>query len=186
MIGEFELPEEIVDRKVTKMKMISPSNREVDVGRTLSETEYIGMCRREVLDNFLRQRASKAGANIINGLFMRLEQVLRACMCKRCGALAWMTNPAHRLFRTVSSCLHCSAAAGKPLQAFCSSAGACFRPLGLKGQQACKACTQQLSRLHAALCGLLLTCGSPRAERGGGPVHDALQRLPGGQQGGQA
>jgi geranylgeranyl reductase len=27
------------------MKMISPSNREVDVGRTLSETEYIGMCR---------------------------------------------------------------------------------------------------------------------------------------------
>ena len=37
MIGEFDLPEEIVDRKVTKMKMISPSNREVDVGRTLSE-----------------------------------------------------------------------------------------------------------------------------------------------------
>jgi hypothetical protein len=27
------------------MKMISPSNREVDVGKTLSETEYIGMCR---------------------------------------------------------------------------------------------------------------------------------------------
>lgn len=30
------------------MKMISPSNRAVDVGQTLSETEYIGMCRREV------------------------------------------------------------------------------------------------------------------------------------------
>lgn len=75
MIGEFNLPEEIVDRKVTKMKMISPSNREVDVGRTLSEKEYIGMCRREVLDNFLRQRASKSGAKLINGLFMRLEQV---------------------------------------------------------------------------------------------------------------
>ena len=29
------------------MKMISPSNRAVDVGQTLSETEYIGMCRRE-------------------------------------------------------------------------------------------------------------------------------------------
>ena len=76
MIGEFDLPEEIVDRKVTKMKMISPSNREVDVGRTLSEKEYIGMCRREVMDDFLRKRAGKAGANIINGLFMRLEQVL--------------------------------------------------------------------------------------------------------------
>jgi geranylgeranyl reductase len=34
-----------VTLQVTKMKMISPSNREVDVGKTLSETEYIGMCR---------------------------------------------------------------------------------------------------------------------------------------------
>jgi hypothetical protein len=33
-----------VHPQVTKMKMISPSNREVDVGKTLSETEYIGMC----------------------------------------------------------------------------------------------------------------------------------------------
>ena len=48
MVDEFDLPQEIIDRKVTKMKMISPSNREVDVGKTLSETEYIGMCRREV------------------------------------------------------------------------------------------------------------------------------------------
>ncbi|KAK9796700.1 hypothetical protein WJX73_004853 [Symbiochloris irregularis] len=74
MVGEFDLPPEIIDRKVTKMKMISPSNREVDVGRTLSETEYIGMCRREVLDNYLRNRAKENGAQIINGLFMRLEQ----------------------------------------------------------------------------------------------------------------
>lgn len=57
MIEEFDLPMEIVDRKVTKMKMISPSNRAVDVGQTLSETEYIGMCRREVFDDFLRRRA---------------------------------------------------------------------------------------------------------------------------------
>ncbi len=49
MVDEFDIPAEIIDRKVTKMKMISPSNREVDVGKTLSETEYIGMCRREVL-----------------------------------------------------------------------------------------------------------------------------------------
>ena len=48
MVDEFDLPADIIDRKVTKMKMISPSNREVDVGKTLSETEYIGMCRREV------------------------------------------------------------------------------------------------------------------------------------------
>ena len=35
MVDEFELPPEIVDRRVRKMKMISPSGREVDVGRTL-------------------------------------------------------------------------------------------------------------------------------------------------------
>lgn len=48
MVEEFDLPMEIIDRRVTKMKMISPSNREVDVGKTLNEKEWIGMCRREV------------------------------------------------------------------------------------------------------------------------------------------
>lgn len=73
MVEEFDLPMEIIDRKVTKMKMISPSNREVDVGRTLSDREWIGMCRREVFDDFLRKRAEKAGANVINGLMMRMD-----------------------------------------------------------------------------------------------------------------
>jgi geranylgeranyl reductase len=54
--------------------MISPSNREVDVGKTLSETEWIGMCRREVFDDYLRKRAQKNGAKLLNGLFMRSEQ----------------------------------------------------------------------------------------------------------------
>lgn len=48
MVEEFDLPLEIIDRRVTKMKMISPSNREVDVGKTLNDKEWIGMCRREV------------------------------------------------------------------------------------------------------------------------------------------
>jgi hypothetical protein len=50
--------------QVTKMKMISPSNREVDVGKTLSDREWIGMCRREVMDDFLRKRAAKLGAKV--------------------------------------------------------------------------------------------------------------------------
>lgn len=73
MVGEFELPEEIIDRKVTKMKIISPSNRSVNVGGTLNEKEYIGMCRREVLDAFLRDRAKNLGAQIINGLMMSMK-----------------------------------------------------------------------------------------------------------------
>jgi geranylgeranyl reductase len=74
MVEEFDLPQSIIDRKVTKMKMISPSNREVDVGKTLSETEYIGMCRREVFDAYLRERAEKNGAKLENGLMKRIEQ----------------------------------------------------------------------------------------------------------------
>lgn len=73
MVGEFDLPEEIIDRKVTKMKMISPSNREVDVGQTLNEKEYIGMLRREVLDDYLRKRAGENGATIINGLTKTIQ-----------------------------------------------------------------------------------------------------------------
>lgn len=39
------------------MKMISPTNREVDIGQTLAADEYIGMVRREVMDGFMRDRA---------------------------------------------------------------------------------------------------------------------------------
>ncbi|ERN42324.1 geranylgeranyl reductase [Rubidibacter lacunae KORDI 51-2] len=72
MVSEFELPPEIVDRRVRKMKMISPSNVEVDIN-LINEGEYIGMCRREVLDGFLRQRAARLGAQLINGTVYALE-----------------------------------------------------------------------------------------------------------------
>jgi geranylgeranyl reductase len=73
MVGEFDLPLDIIDRRVTKMKMISPSNVAVDIGQTLKPHEYIGMVRREVLDNYLRNRASENGANVINGLFLKMD-----------------------------------------------------------------------------------------------------------------
>ncbi|KAL5064801.1 hypothetical protein RYX36_026538 [Vicia faba] len=73
MVGEFDLPLDIIDRRVTKMKMISPSNVAVDIGRTLKPHEYIGMVRREVLDDYLRNRAKDNGANIINGLFLKMD-----------------------------------------------------------------------------------------------------------------
>lgn len=73
MVSEFDLPPEIIDRRVRKMKMISPSNVEVNIGSTLKDDEYIGMCRREVLDGFLRDRAAKMGAKLINGTVHGLE-----------------------------------------------------------------------------------------------------------------
>ncbi|XP_060205071.1 geranylgeranyl diphosphate reductase, chloroplastic [Lycium barbarum] len=73
MVGEFDLPLDIIDRKVTKMKMISPSNVAVDIGQTLKPHEYIGMVRREVLDAYLRERAAEAGASVLNGLFLKMD-----------------------------------------------------------------------------------------------------------------
>ncbi len=73
MVDEFDLPQNIIDRQVRKMKMISPSNIEVNIGSTLKDDEYIGMCRREVLDGFLRDRAAKLGANLINGTVYQLD-----------------------------------------------------------------------------------------------------------------
>ncbi|XP_072952650.1 geranylgeranyl diphosphate reductase, chloroplastic [Typha angustifolia] len=73
MVDEFALPLDLIDRRVNKMKMISPSNVEVDIGKTLAPSEFIGMVRREVLDAYLRSRAAAAGASVINGLFLKLE-----------------------------------------------------------------------------------------------------------------
>ena len=72
MVAEFDLPESIIDRKVRNMKMISPSNREVDINLE-NQNEYIGMCRREVMDAFLRDRAASLGAHLINGLVTRID-----------------------------------------------------------------------------------------------------------------
>ncbi len=72
MVSEFELPPQIIDRRVRKMKMISPSNVEVDIALE-NQHEYIGMCRREILDSFLRNRAASLGANLINGRVLHID-----------------------------------------------------------------------------------------------------------------
>ena len=72
MVSEFEIPASIIDRRVRNMKMISPSNREVDIHLDNAD-EYIGMCRREVLDSFLRDRAVSLGSQLINGLVQTID-----------------------------------------------------------------------------------------------------------------
>ena len=48
------------------------------------DDEYIGMVRREVLDDFLRQRAKKNGATLINGLFLGASAVVSPIICRQC------------------------------------------------------------------------------------------------------
>tara|TARA_B100000700_G_scaffold322883_1_gene425387 strand:- start:3446 stop:4783 length:1338 start_codon:yes stop_codon:yes gene_type:complete len=76
MVSEFDLPDSIIDRKVRNMRMISPSNREVDINLD-DEKEYIGMCRREVMDAFMRNRAADLGANLINGFVTNIDTGLK-------------------------------------------------------------------------------------------------------------
>lgn len=67
MVEEFNLPPEIIDRQVRNMTMISPSNYHVNINLP-NKAEYIGMCRREVLDRFMRDRAASLGAHLIEGV----------------------------------------------------------------------------------------------------------------------
>ncbi|KAL2234139.1 UNVERIFIED_CONTAM: Geranylgeranyl diphosphate reductase, chloroplastic [Sesamum indicum] len=73
MLDEFSIPSHLIDRKVTQMKIISPSNLTVDFGKTLKPHEFISMLRREVLDNFLRLRAKERGATLIKALVTNIE-----------------------------------------------------------------------------------------------------------------
>jgi len=73
MVGEFNIPESVVDRKVRRMNLISPSGVEVYIGDTLKPDEYIGMTRREILDSYLRNRAIEYGAKPINGLVTSID-----------------------------------------------------------------------------------------------------------------
>lgn len=73
MVGEFDLPETVVDRKVRRMNLISPTGKEVSIGDTLKPDEYIGMCRREILDKFMRDRAFELGAECVNGLVTSID-----------------------------------------------------------------------------------------------------------------
>ena len=55
------------------MNLISPTGVEVNIGETLQPDEYIGMCRREIMDTFLRERAIEYGAEIVNGLVTSID-----------------------------------------------------------------------------------------------------------------
>ena len=55
------------------MNLISPTGVEVNIGDTLQPDEYIGMCRREILDKYIRDRAFEYGAECVNGLVTSID-----------------------------------------------------------------------------------------------------------------
>lgn len=72
---EFDLPAELIDRKVKHCLVVSPSGQEthIDVaGSVPSADDYVAMVRREVFDGFLRSRAQERGAELIHGQLIDL------------------------------------------------------------------------------------------------------------------
>lgn len=73
--SEFDLPQDLIARKVHRTLVHSPSERIADVevaGVHASENDYVAMVCREVFDPFLRRRAVSAGATLIEGQLQTL------------------------------------------------------------------------------------------------------------------
>lgn len=59
LISDFNIPDAQVVARINTARMISPSQRQVDIP---IENGYVGMVDREHFDAFLRDRAAQAGA----------------------------------------------------------------------------------------------------------------------------
>jgi geranylgeranyl reductase len=73
---EFDLPQHLIERKVSRCMVVSPSSQQAVfpvVGSVPSDDDYVAMVRREVFDSFLRERAQEHGADLIHGTLIGLE-----------------------------------------------------------------------------------------------------------------
>ena len=71
LIDDFHIPESQIVAKISTARMISPTQRHVDIP---IENGYVGMVDREHFDEFLRVRANMAGADRFTGTFLRIER----------------------------------------------------------------------------------------------------------------
>lgn len=71
LIREFEIPAHLLCARINSARMVSPTNRQVDMP---IDGGYVGMVNRDRFDEWLRQRATDAGAERRTGTFSRLER----------------------------------------------------------------------------------------------------------------
>ncbi len=71
LIEEFDIPADIVERKVTQMAVRSPKGRVISMSMP---NGYVGMVRRERFDKFLRERAARSGAELIEAKMRTVKQ----------------------------------------------------------------------------------------------------------------
>ena len=70
LIEEFNIPSDLVEKKLSRMKARSPKGRIIDMRMP---NGYVGMVRREIFDRYLRSEAEKAGAIVIEGLVTSIK-----------------------------------------------------------------------------------------------------------------
>ncbi len=71
LIADFAIPDSQIVARISTARMISPSQRQVDIP---IEGGFVGMVDREHFDEFLRDRAARAGARRVTGTFLRIER----------------------------------------------------------------------------------------------------------------
>jgi len=71
LIRDFAIPDHLLVARATAARMISPSNRVVNMP---IEGGFVGMVDRDVFDEWLRVRATQAGAERMSGTFQRIER----------------------------------------------------------------------------------------------------------------
>ena len=70
-IQDFEIPDELICARVRSARMVSPSDRQVDMP---IDDGYVGMVDRDVFDEWLRTRAARNGAERRDGFFTELAE----------------------------------------------------------------------------------------------------------------
>jgi geranylgeranyl reductase len=70
LMREFHIPESLLSARITSARMISPSERQVDMP---IEGGYVGMVNRDLFDAWLRQRAAGAGVECRAGTVTGIE-----------------------------------------------------------------------------------------------------------------
>ena len=71
LVRDFDIPDAQIVARIGTARMVSPSGRSVDIP---IENGYVGMVDREHFDEFLRVRATDAGAVRLTGTYLRIER----------------------------------------------------------------------------------------------------------------